>query len=166
MKKRLPLGDNMYMHINMARPPDQTESQPGADRPLPCLCAAARKAARVLTRNYDAHLKPSGLLVTQFSMLMNIARRPGMTVSGLAKLLMMDQTTVTRNLVLLEKRGYIRTEQEADDQRIKRVFISDSGRAKLDQAKPLWAAAQKEMEDKVGRQGLIDLLESIKRLVN
>ena len=133
---------------------------------MPCLCAAARKAARVLTRNYDAHLKPSGLLVTQFSMLMNIARRPGMTVSGLAKLLMMDQTTVTRNLVLLEKRGYIRTEQEADDQRIKRVFISDSGRAKLDQAKPLWAAAQKEMEDKVGRQGLIDLLGSIERLVN
>ena len=98
-------------------------------------------------------------------MLMTIARRPGLAVSGLAKLLMMDQTTVTRNLELLEKHGFVRSAPETGDQRIKRVFISDAGLAKLDQARPLWDEAQKEMEDRIGRENLINLLESVQSLI-
>jgi len=47
-------------------------------------------------------------------MLANIARNPGITVSELAELLFMDQTTVTRNLQVLEKSGYINMETERE----------------------------------------------------
>jgi len=119
----------------------------------------------VLTRRYDAHLKPSGLKVTQYSMMANIARNPGLTVSALAKLLVMDQTTVSRNLGVLEKAGYVCTKQETDDQRIRQVHLSDLGRTRLEQARPLWNQAQMEMEEALGREGLANLLEYFRQLI-
>jgi len=137
----------------------------GGKAPFPCLCAATRRAGRVLTRRYDAHLKPSGLKVTQYSMMANIARNPGLTVSALAKLLVMDQTTVSRNLGVLEKAGYVCTKQETDDQRIRQVHLSDLGRTRLEQARPLWNQAQMEMEEALGREGLANLLEYFRQLI-
>ena len=141
------------------------QDQPIPQVSYPCLCALIRKAGRVLTRKYDAWLKPSGLKVTQFSMLANIAHRPGLTVSALAQHLLMDQTTVTRNLGVLEKHGYIQVESEPEDHRSKQVHLSPLGRAKLTQARPLWAQAQKEVEDILGREGIYSLLDSSNKLL-
>jgi MarR family transcriptional regulator, organic hydroperoxide resistance regulator len=130
----------------------------------PCLCAAIRKAGRVLTRKYDRYLKASGLKITQFSMLANIARNPGITVSELAKKLFMDQTTVTRNLRVLEKSGYVRLEAEATDYRIKRILVSHMGMAKMDEARPLWEKAQLEMDRVLGRKNIDGLLGSLNKI--
>lgn len=130
----------------------------------PCLCAVIRKTGRVLTRKYDRYLKASGLKVTQFSMLANIARNPGITVSELAKTLFMDQTTVTRNLRVLEKSGYVHLEAEATDYRIKRILVSDIGMAKMDEARPLWEKAQLEMDRLLGRERIDELLRSLNKI--
>jgi MarR family transcriptional regulator, organic hydroperoxide resistance regulator len=130
----------------------------------PCLCAVIRKTGRVLTRKYDDYLKASGVKVTQFSMLANIARNPGITVSGLAKMLFMDQTTVTRNLRVLEKSGYIHIGTEAIDYRIKRILVSDIGTAKLDEARPLWEKAQLDMDRVLGRKSIGRLLKSLSKI--
>ena len=130
----------------------------------PCLCATVRKAGRVLTRRYDRHLKPSGLKVTQYSMLANIERNPGMTVSDLAGLLMMDQTTVTRNLALLYRDGLVRMEPDEGDRRLRRVWASARGAARLEEARPLWNQAQREVEQALSRHGVESLLEVLGRL--
>ena len=137
-----------------------------ADRPktFPCLCAAVRKTGRVLTRKYEAHLKPSGLKVTQFSMLANIVRHPGISVSDLAGLLVMDQTTVTRNLGVLERSGYVRLETRPDDQRVRQVALTESGRAKVKEARPLWDRAQAEVEGLLGREDIDSLMISLRKL--
>lgn len=118
-----------------------------------------------MTRKYDAYLKPSGLRITQYSMMANIVRNPGIAVSPLAELMMMDQTTVTRNLGVLEKSGYIHMERERGDRRIKRVHISELGAAKLEEARPLWNQAQTEMEESLGREGVTRLLEVFQKLL-
>lgn len=132
----------------------------------PCLCALIRKAGRIATRNYDTFLKPSGLKITQYSMLANIAKNPAITVSELAELLSMNQTTVSRNLRLLEKSGYIHLEGEITDQRIKRIQISDLGISKMNEARPLWEQAQQEMERILGRENIEVMMKSVKRLHN
>lgn len=130
----------------------------------PCICAVMRKAGRILTGRYDRCLKPSGLKVTQYSMLANIERNPDISVSELAALLVMDQTTVTRNLRVLEKLGFIMPEPDITDQRIKRVRISAAGTSKMDEARPLWKEAQSETEEILGRQNIEGLLDSLRKL--
>ena len=131
----------------------------------PCLCFLIRKAGRITTRNYDNFLKPCGLKVTQFSMLANIARNPASTVSELAELLSMDQTTVSRNLRVLEKSGYIRLESEMTDHRIKRIQISDLGVSKMNEARPLWEQAQLDMETVLGKENIDMMIKSVKKLL-
>ena len=151
----------MYIHISMATDDTKQENRPVETSRYPCLCAVIRKAGRILTRQYDKCLKPSGLKITQFSMLVNIARNPAITVSELAKLLVMDQTTVSRNLQVLEKSGYIHLEPEVTDQRIKNIQIADRGMSKVNEARPLWERAQLDMERVLGGQSIEGLLGSL-----
>lgn len=148
----------------MATDNTKPESRPVETSRYPCLCAVTRRAGRILTRQYDEYLKPSGLKTTQFSMLANIARNPAITVSELARLLAMDQTTVSRNLRVLEKSGYIRMEPEVADQRIRRIQIAERGMSKMMEARPLWEKAQTEMERVLGRENIETLLGIFKKV--
>ena len=144
--------------------PDASNQETHDSPPFPCVCATVRKAGRMVTRRYDRYLKPSGLKTTQFSVLANIARNPGITVSKLAGLLISDQTTMTRVLRGLENAGYIHLQPGERDRRIKRVHITDAGLAKLDEARPLWVDAQREMERTLGRSGIEELLGLVRTL--
>ena len=97
-------------------------------------------------------------------MLANIKRNPGITVSKLAELLVMDQSTVTRNLRVLEKTGYIHIETDAVDHRIKRTQITDFGMSIVDEARPYWEKAQLEIERTIGRENIEELLSNLNEL--
>lgn len=148
------------MSANSTNPSSTPEGAPA----FPCVCAAIRRAGRTITRRYDAILKPVGLKITQFSMLANIGRNPGISVSRLAELLLMDQTTVTRNLGVLEKAGYVQLLQTDADRRSKRVEITAAGRDKMAQARPYWQQAQREIEGELGGERITALLEIFARL--
>jgi DNA-binding MarR family transcriptional regulator len=130
----------------------------------PCICGLVRRSGRILTKKYDHYLKPSGLKATQLGMLANISKNPAVTVSELAKLLLMDQSTVTRNLRVLEKLGYILLEPAISDNRIKRIHVSDSGKSKMDEARPMWERAQLEMERILGKKSIEGLIDSFKKM--
>jgi len=102
--------------------------------------------------------------LTQYSMLAHIGRNRDISVSELAGLLAMDQTTVTRNLRVLQKLGYIRLEIDMTDHRIKRVRISQAGTSKMDEARPFWKEAQSETEEILGTENIEGLLESLRKL--
>lgn len=154
----------MYIHMNMSVTPPKSKITPTQTSAYPCICAVMRKAGRILTGRYDRCLKPSGLKLTQYSMLANIERNPDMSVSELAELLVMDQTTVTRNLRVLEKLGYIRLGSDKNDHRIKRIRISQAGTSKMDEARPLWKEAQSETEEILGGKNIESLLDSLRKL--
>jgi len=84
----------------------------------PCVCNTLRMATRVVTQLYDDALRPSGLRVTQFSMLAAIARLGLANLRQLEETLAIDQTTLTRSLGLLERDGL--TERvDSPDRRVK-----------------------------------------------
>ena len=135
-----------------------------ANRQYPCLCALIRKAGRIVTRNYDKYLKPSGLKITQLSMLANIARNPAITVSELAELLFMDQTTVSRNLRVLERSGLYSPRRRDNGPQDQKNSDDRFGCAKMKEAVPLWEKAQSDMEQVLGRESIEILMKTFKKL--
>src|SRR5262249_30672121 len=69
----------------------------------PCVCRALRMVSRAVTQLYDDILRPSGLRVTQFSILATIARRGEANLRHLERALAIDQTTLTRSVNLLKR---------------------------------------------------------------
>ncbi|MCJ2029436.1 MarR family transcriptional regulator [Methylobacterium sp. J-043] len=116
-----------------------------------CLSFAAQKAARAVGRRYDAALRPTGLSNWQFTLLMMLVREEPPTISALAQFLATDRTTVTANLKPLERRGLLSILADVEDRRIRRVVLSDEGRALLDKAYPLWQGAQDATVKQLGR---------------
>lgn len=114
----------------------------------------------MVTRIYDAALRPVGLKATQFTLLATLARFPDIPVTRLAKALVMDRTTLTRNLKPLESRGLLAVAHE-EDQRVRRIRITDQGRRLLQQALPQWQRAQSRMVEGLGRERWSGLLDDL-----
>ena len=106
-----------------------------------CACFNVRKAARAVTAFYDSVLQPTGLRSTQATLLMAIASAGAPTISRLAEALMLDRTTLARDVKLLAEQALVRV-TPGDDQRTRQLRLTDAGRAKLRQVIPLWEQAQ------------------------
>ena len=109
----------------------------------PCTCAALRRTARRLTQAYDQAMRPTGLRLTQYSVLANVVRTGGLSVTDLAERLAMDRTTLTRNLQPLERQGLIRI-APGTDRRSRAVEITEEGREAYEAALPRWRAAERQ----------------------
>jgi len=127
-------------------------------RPRGCTCFRLRRAARQMTRIYDAHLAPSGLTLTQYSILSYLALAPDKapTVQHLAESSSMDRTTLTRTLKPLIAARLV-TLNTGVDRRSKGVVLTPAGRSAFEQAKPLWRHAQDEMAERLGAARVAEL---------
>jgi DNA-binding MarR family transcriptional regulator len=115
-----------------------------------CNCLALRQAARHVTQFYDHHLAASGLRATQFSILARLKRRGAMTINALAAELVMDRTTLGRNVRPLERDGLISIERGASDRRSKELRLTRLGEHRLAAAVEGWRAAQAGFESAFG----------------
>ncbi len=86
--------------------------QPVTINPAACNCLALRQAARQVTQFYDQFLAPSGLRSTQYSILARLQRKGPMTINALAGELVMDRTTLGRNILPLQRDGLIAASPE------------------------------------------------------
>jgi len=115
-------------------------------KPEVCHCLALRQAARLATQLYDQHLAPSGLRTTQFSVLAKLKLLGPVSINALAAELVLDRTTLGRNILPLERDGLIRIEPSATDARSKELHLTRKGAARLGPALKRWAEAQKRFE--------------------
>ena len=95
-----------------------------------------RRSARVVGNYYDAHLKPIGLKGTQFTLLTAIYLYPSITIGQLAERLLLDRTTLNRNLKPLERQELIRS-GPGEDQRTRTLELTPKGTDTLQRALPL-----------------------------
>ncbi len=133
-----------------------------------CACGNIRKTARTITQFYDRYIQSTGLSSPQCSLLYTISLHGNISVCELGTILLMDQTTVTRNIEILRKQGYITIEKGETDARKKSIFITQSGEEKLDVALPLWEEAQLQIERELSGgeyQSFLNMLKKIERLV-
>jgi len=95
----------------------------------------------MLTQRYDAAFSGDGIRSTQFSLLVALAQAPSVPLSRLAKALVMDRTTLTRNLAPLIRRGLV-AESGAQDKRVRSYALTARGKQLLARALPDWKDAQ------------------------
>ena len=117
-----------------------------------CSCLRSRRTSRVLTRIYDDALRPSGLRMSQVSVLVAIARfgEYGAKIGALADVLATERTTLTRNIVPLERAGLLRVARDPDDARARILLLTRAGERAIESAFPLWQTAQRRVRDAVG----------------
>lgn len=116
-----------------------------------CVALRTRMAARRVTRAYDGALRPVGLKVTQFTLLVAIKQGAPESISQLAEMLALERTTLTRNLRILEKEGLVDVEPEGY-RRARSLSLTRSGEAKLKDALPLWRATQNRFVKRIGKR--------------
>ena len=129
-----------------------------------CACAHIRKSARTVTQAYEKKMSQAGLKVTQYYMLVNIARHQKLSISELGEMLLLEQSTVTRNVTILKKEGYVSIAQDSNDARIKSVSITDQGLQKIEEATPYWLQIQDKFEKKIGKEQYQELLKLLTAL--
>jgi DNA-binding MarR family transcriptional regulator len=126
-------------------------------RPEDCNCLAVRQAARHVTQFYDQFLAPAGLRTTQFSILIKLKRLGPLTINALAANLVMDRTTLGRNILPLEREGLIAVVKGDADRRSKELHLTEAGAARLRTAVKGWSEAQIRFEAIFGRKRTVDL---------
>jgi DNA-binding MarR family transcriptional regulator len=133
--------------------------------PEVCHCFAVRSAARHVTQFYDQLLEPTGLRITQYSILAMLKRLGPLTINALAKVLLTDRTTLGRNILPLERDGLIRIEQGASDRRAKELHLTTAGEKRLRAARHAWLKAQATFESSFGTKRAETLRALLRALV-
>jgi DNA-binding MarR family transcriptional regulator len=130
-----------------------------------CTSTALRRADRALGRIYDDSLRPTGLTITQYSLLAIIDRAPQpLTLGALADAQVMDRTTLSHNLAPLRRDGLVLV-ANGEDRRTRVIALTDAGKSLLETARPLWRAAQQRLVDVTGNDAHQQLLADLADLV-
>jgi DNA-binding MarR family transcriptional regulator len=130
--------------------------------PTECTCFRIRGAARRVTQIYSQHLSPTGLKISQFSLLGFVAAEGPVAIGRLSELLATDRTTLTRNLKPLLADGLVERAVSGDKRRHE-LTATAAGRALFKRALPLWAAAEQEVRDAMGPKLTSDLRGALER---
>lgn len=131
--------------------------------PSICNCTNMRRASRAMTRFYDDLLAPSGLKVTQYSLLNHLRRLGPLTMNELSRAIRLERTTLVRNLKPLEKMGFVNV-ATAKSAQANQVSITESGCKTLEVAAPYWNKAQEYIKDLFTEEELDIFLGALQKI--
>jgi DNA-binding MarR family transcriptional regulator len=137
-----------------------------ADDYVGCVAGHLRAAARVITREYDAALRPHGLRITQVAILAQLADLQPVTVTAFAEALASDRSAVARDVAVLQRAGLVVNVAKADDLRARQLSLTPAGRKKLTECAPAWRAVQDSMRERLGDADVAALLALSDRVVS
>lgn len=117
-----------------------------------CPALRVRAAARLLARLYDEALRDIGLEMSQLPLLAAVASQGdrGFKITEVARVLVMDRTSVTRAVRPLERRGLLRVARSPEDARSKIVLITRAGEQMLRSAYPRWQRTTRRIRERFG----------------
>jgi DNA-binding MarR family transcriptional regulator len=149
----------------MATPPDHSPRHVAPPSSTRCNCATLREAARYVTQLYDLHLAAAGLRSTQFSILTRLKGLGPTTINALAHALVMDRTTLGRNILPLQRRRLIVVKRGEGDARRKELHLTKAGLARLEAGSDGWAKAQAQFEGTLGKERASQLRDLLRDVV-
>jgi DNA-binding MarR family transcriptional regulator len=133
-------------------------------RAAECNLMAIRQAARHVTQFYDQLLAPTGVRATQFGILTRLRRAGSMTINELAAELVMDRTTLGRNILPLQRDGLIEVAPGTTDRRRHELRLTPAGVERHRAAVEAWEEAQQRFGTVFGDEraaALRDLLREV-----
>lgn len=132
-----------------------------------CHCTNMRRSSRAITQFYDELLKPSGLKVTQYSLLNHLRRLGPLTMNELSKAIRLERTTLVRNLQPLENIGLVSIIAE-ESSKARLVHLTENGLKSLEMAVPYWNQAQQYLKELLTEDEIrifIEVLQKIESVV-
>jgi DNA-binding MarR family transcriptional regulator len=120
----------------------------------PCLAATTRRVHRAICGIYHDKLKELGISIGQLDMLVTLlyAGAPVRPID-LAREMLMERSTVSRNLKRLEDLGLLKV-LAGSTRREQLVSVTRKGRTLVFRAEARWAEAQRITQSRLGREGV------------
>lgn len=132
-------------------------------KPSPCNCLNIRRASRAVTHFYDKILEPSGLTISQLSLLRHLKQVEPVSISELANIMRIDRTTLNRNMKPLADSDLLMI-YPGEDPRTRQVTMTEKGTAALTNAWQLWGKAQASVKEYLGEEDLALLVTLLSKL--
>ncbi len=138
-----------------------------------CMCTNIRKVSRLITKLYDAKLKPSGININQLAIMLtiqgfNVNKGIEPTVKELSFAMAVDPSTLSRNLRVLEDMGLISMRTDEANRTQKTIKLTEKGSESLMKAYPLWLNVQDFIRGELGEENfnqLIFLLQGLEHIL-
>lgn len=117
--------------------------------PRGCTNFKLRQVARLATRHYEAYVAPTGLKITQYSLLSHVVRLGPIRAGDLARTMGLSASALSRNLQPLLAAGWLEIEP-GDDARSRLVTATAAGREQRALAQRAWKQAQLAFNQRLG----------------
>ncbi len=130
-----------------------------------CASLNFRRTARAVTRMYDAAMQDAGIRSTQFAILVGIAKTQPVAIGKLADVLIIDRTTLTRSLRLLQKERLV-TISKRTTMRQRLLELTPQGVEALERSLPLWRAVHAQFVSDVGSDYWLHLRGELEKLAH
>jgi DNA-binding MarR family transcriptional regulator len=116
-----------------------------------CLGTRVARLHRVVARVYEQALQTAGLSLPQMEILTVLIGATGpVRPAALAASLMLERSTVSRNLALMQKRGWVTVTETSLAGRAMSVTVTGTGVAAFTGASTAWRSAQTSAEAMLG----------------
>jgi DNA-binding MarR family transcriptional regulator len=135
-----------------------------------CLAYATRRTGRAVTNFFNAKLTHLDLNVAQFGLLAAVSKMPGSRLAAIGEAMLLDESTLARNFVVLERRGLVEA-QGGRGRGGKQITLTRTGKDLHAEALVIWLKTNKRLaaefgakEVEAGRAFLRSLGEASERL--
>jgi DNA-binding MarR family transcriptional regulator len=114
-------------------------STPNFDKinPISCINGKLRKLHKLINTSYMDIYKPYGLRGSMVSILFVIGKRKGISQKDVAEALLLDQSTMSRDLKKLVHKGWVIINKSSDSRK-SALSLSKNGCLLLEEIAPLW----------------------------
>lgn len=122
--------------------------------PSICISNKVRKLGRVVANIYRKHLSPFGITGSQVSILFVLSKRKSLTQNELCKILLLEKSSLNRNLNRLFERALISKDE------FPQIQMTAKGFDLVEEIIPEWEKAMTETKNLINNDGVlaIDLL--------
>ena len=131
--------------------------------PRQCVNGKARRLHKMLDGIYQEGLRPFGLKGSMLSILFIIGKRKGINQKTIANTLVLDQSTVSRDLKKLLNKNWIQI-NKGKDPRNSELEISKAGYQLLEEVTPVWNTIHTKIDALLG-QFNIQQLDNISEII-
>ena len=134
---------------------DKKIATPDFDRinPATCVNARLRRLHRMINTAYQQKINPFGLRGSMLSILFIIGKNPGINQKSLADLLVLDASTMSRDLKKLMEKKWVQIEK-GEDSRSSVLSLTNEGYKLVDEIAPVWEALHTKVQDILGNFNL------------
>lgn len=119
--------------------------------PVTCVGGQVRKLNRIISKKYNDAFRHFGINISQVNILFVVSSRQGILQIEIANRLVLERSTLHRDIKRLIDRKLLRTEKNLGT-KSPSVYMTDEGKAFVKSIVPVWKQVQEELDEILGNE--------------